>query len=189
MQPRTRKFTPAVAAIALFLSLFAPPPPAAAQTEELDQLFEDLARAGEEDWQAIEKRIWKAWSHSGSDSMDLLLERGRAAMRAGDLDKAIAHLSALIDHAPDFAEGWNARATAYFMQEEYGLSVADIERVLALNPRHFGALSGLGMIYERLDLDEAALRAYRAAIAIHPFRPDLKDAIKRLEAKTGGTSL
>ena len=189
MQPRTRKFAPAVAAIALILALFAAARPAAAQTEELDQLFEELRQAGEDDWQAVENRIWQAWSHSGSDSMDLLLERGRAAMRAGELDKAIEHLSALIDHAPDFAEGWNARATAYFMKEEYGLSVADIERVLALNPRHFGALSGLGMIYERLDLDEAALRAYRAAIAVHPFRPDLKEAIKRLEARTGGTSL
>ena len=75
------------------------------------------------------------------------------------------------------------------MLGEYGQSIADIERVLALNPRHFGALTGLGMIYERLDMDEAALRAYRAAIAVHPFRPDLKEAIERLEAKTGGTAL
>ena len=189
MQDRARKSTPAVAAAALFLAFFAWHGPAPAQTAELDRLFEELKQSGTGDWQAVENRIWNVWSHSGSDAMDLLLERGRRAIRDGELDKAIEHLTALTDNAPDFAEGWNARATAYFMLGEYGQSVADIERVLALNPRHFGALAGLGMIYERLDLDAAALRAYRAAIAVHPFRPDLKEAIERLEARTGGTAL
>jgi len=189
MQASEKKFTLAVAAISLFLGLFGGSGPAGAQSAELDRLFEELQQSGEGDWQAVENRIWNAWSHSGSDAMDLLLERGRAAMQAGELDKAIEHLTALTDNAPDFAEGWNARATAYFMLGEYGQSIADIERVLALNPRHFGALAGLGMIYERLDMDEAALRAYRAAIAVHPFRPDLKEAIERLEARTGGTAL
>ena len=110
-------------------------------------------------------------------------------MNAGDLPKAVEHFTALTDHAPEFAEGWNARATAFFMMHEYGLSVHDIEITLRLNPRHFGALSGLGMIYETLDLPKDALKAFRAALAVHPNRPDLLEAVKRLEDKAAGTLL
>ncbi len=121
--------------------------------------------------------------------MDLLLERGRDAMAAGALDEAIEHLTALTDHAPEFAEGWNARATAYFQAGLFGPSVDDIQRTLALNPRHFGALSGLGMILEQLDYPERALEAYREVQAIHPHSRGIEDKILRLEEKVGGTSL
>ena len=178
-----------VAATTLALGLSVTSQPLIAQTAELDQLFQDLAAAGDEDWLDIEKRIWVVWSHSGSDAMDLLLERGRRAIKAGDYAKAVEHLSALIDHAPDFAEAYNARATAFYLLEEYGLSVEDIEHTLALNPRHFGALTGLGMIYERLDRPEKALAAYLAAKSVHPHRPDLDEAIARLKDQTAGTSL
>ncbi|MFQ5437528.1 MAG: tetratricopeptide repeat protein [Paracoccaceae bacterium] len=141
------------------------------------------------DWRAVETRIWKKWSTSGSVAMDLLLERGRRAMQAGDLAGAVEHLTALTDHAPEFAEGWNARATAFFMMEEYALSLHDIEITLSLNPRHFGAMSGLGMIMERLERPREALRAYRGALAVHPNRPDLKKAVERLKDKVEGTEL
>jgi len=189
MRNLNKKITPAVTALLVIFAVFTFAPALHAQSDELDSLFQQLKDPVAGDWKSVEKRIWKAWSHSGSDAMDLLLERGRREMRAGNFDKSLEHLTALTDHAPDFAEGWNARATLFFMMGEYALSVADIEHTLALNPRHFGAMSGLGMILERVDEPKKALKVYRQAIAIHPFRPDLLGAVKRLEEKTGGTSL
>jgi tetratricopeptide (TPR) repeat protein len=152
----------------------------------LDDLFTRLKAAEGQEAERIESDIWREWSKSGSAAMDLLLERGREAMAAGDLPQAIEHLTALVDHAPDFAEGWNARATAYYQAGEIGPSIADIRRTLALNPRHFGALSGFGMILEELGKPEEALEVYKAAIAIHPHLQGVLDAIERLEtAETG----
>jgi tetratricopeptide (TPR) repeat protein len=184
-----KNITPFVAASVLFLTVLLTPVWAQSNSEDLDVLYEQLLEPVDGNWQDIEKRIWKAWSKSGSDAMDLLLQRGRQAMKDGDLEKAVEHLTALTDHAPEFAEGWNARATVFFMMDEFGLSVADIQTTLALNPHHFGALSGLGMIFEQLDRPEAALEAYKAAKKMHPHRPNLGQAIERLEEKTKGTSL
>jgi len=185
----TKKITPAVAAILLFLAGSLGFTPVNAQTDTLDELFIQLAQPVDGDWQSVEARIWKEWSHSGSAAMDLLLERGRAETKARHFDKAIEHLTALTDHAPDFAEGWNARATAFFMMGEYGLSLMDIQRTLALNPRHFGAMSGLGRIMEQLDHPKDALKAYSEALAVHPHSPNLKRSVERLKKKVGGTSL
>ena len=162
---------------------------ARAQQEELDALFAELAEPEQEEWRRIESEIVRHWSRSGSDAMDLLLERGQTAMEAGDWPGAVEHLSALVDHAPDFAEGWNARATAFYMMDEYALAMADVERVLALNPRHFGALSGLAIMLESTGDDDLALKAQRAAQAIHPHRPEVNRAIERLERKIGGAEL
>jgi len=160
-----------------------------AQESQLETLFEQLADPKTENWENTESEIWAIWSKSGSDSMDLLLERGRNAMNAGDYDAAIEHLTALTDHAPDFAEGWNARATAYYQIGHFGPSIQDIRRTLALNPRHFGALSGLGLILQELELPEDALYAFRQAQAIHPRQPNLSENIRRLEQLVAGTEL
>lgn len=160
-----------------------------AQTDQLDSLFEELKGADERAAARIEREIWNEWSKSGSPAMDLLLQRGRDSMAAGETAAAIEHFTALTDHAPEFAEGWNARATAYFQAGELGPSVNDIARTLTLNPRHFGALSGLGMIFEQLDQPEKALEAYRAALAIHPRLQGVIEAVERLEAETAGTDL
>lgn len=121
--------------------------------------------------------------------MDLLLKRGQAAMEAGDLEAAVEHFTALTDHAPDFAEGWNARATAYFLMGQFGPSVADIQRTLALNDHHFGALTGLGIILEQLGRDASAREVYAASLAIHPHQEAIKEALERLELKLSGTEL
>lgn len=160
-----------------------------AQTEALDDMFTRLKGADERAAQRIEREIWNEWSKSGSPAMDLLLQRGRDAMAAGRNDEAIEHLTALTDHAPDFAEGWNARATAYYNARQFGPSVADIAHTLTLNPRHFGALSGLGAIFEELGRKEQALEVYRAALAIHPHLAGVTEAVKRLEKEIGGTDL
>jgi tetratricopeptide (TPR) repeat protein len=103
--------------------------------------------------------------------------------------EAIGHFTALIDHAPDFAEGYNARATAYFQSGDLGPSVSDIARTLTLNPRHFGALAGLGAIFEQLNEPAQALEVYKSALAINPHMSDIRDAVTRLETFLGGQEL
>ena len=130
--------------------------PLAAQERDLDDLFEALRTVDPVDVPQVESKIWAKWSKSGSPAMDLLLDRGRAALEADEPERAVEHLSALIDHAPEFAEAYNTRATVYFNQRRLGLALADIRRTLALNPRHFGALSGLAIIMQELDRPELA---------------------------------
>lgn len=183
----TRQILNCVVATFLFaVPVFAP---AYANEDQLNELYDSLAQPEQENWESIESAIWRQWSDSGSKSMNLLLNRGRKAMSDGDTSKAIDHFTALTDHAPEFAEGWNMRATAYFTAGEYGLSIADIQRTLALNPRHFGALQGLGRMLEEMDDPKNALAAYKAAYAIHPHRPGLEEGIARLEEDVSGQDL
>lgn len=156
---------------------------------QLDTLFAELQSADAAGAAKAEREIWRIWSQSGSAAMDLLLERGRKAMEQGDLEAAIQHFSALIDHAPDFPEGWNARATAYFHAGRFGQSVADIQHTLALNPRHFGAMAGFGAILEQLERKPQALEVYRAVLAIHPQMQSVRDAVTRLESELAGQEL
>lgn len=161
----------------------------AEDTAKLDGLFDRLKTADEAEAGRIETEIWIEWSKSGSPAVDLLLQRGKDAMNLGDPALAIEHFTAVIDHAPDFAEAWNARATAYYMAGEFGPSVADIAKVLTLNPRHFGALSGLAMILEDSGKPERALEVYKAALAIHPHLKGASEAIERLETEAEGQEL
>lgn len=165
------------------------PSPEAALEADLDTLFAELRAAGAEDYEPVEARIWKRWTQTASPTADLLFDRAREALEAEDPQIAIEHLTALIAHAPGFAEAYNARATAYYAMELFGPAMADIRRTLALNPRHFGALGGLGQILEQLGRDHDALSAYRAAAAIHPHRTDILDGIDRLEKALGGATL
>ena len=162
---------------------------AVAQTAILEELFAELKSPDVQDWKTVETKIWKEWEKSGSAAMDLLLERGKEALEEGRVNDAINHFSALIDHAPEFAEGWNSRATAFFVAGRYGLSLSDIQQTLALNPRHFGAMVGLGQIMERFEKPKKALEIYRLALEVHPKRPDVIKAIERLEKQVEGTSL
>lgn len=174
-----------IVAIVMLLSA----PVALADGARLDDLFARLAGADDGGWEQIEDQIWQEWSKSGSASADFLLRRGRAALEAEDRTAAIEHLTALIEQAPDFAEGYNMRATAYFGAGLYGPSIEDITRTLALEPRHFAALAGLAMMMEEMGDDRAAFEAYRHALAIHPFQPDLRRAVERLEAKVSGQDI
>jgi tetratricopeptide (TPR) repeat protein len=180
-----------VLAVIAALGGLAPAPGAAqpVEPETLDSFFAELAEPGREDWQRIEADIVRIWSRSGSDAMDLLLERGNAALAAEDYDLALELFSALTDHAPDFAEGWNGRATAFYLLGEYALSIADVERVLALEPRHFGALAGLAFMFEQMDETDLALRALRAVQAINPNRENINETIIRLERTTGAADI
>ncbi len=174
---------------ALLLLIAAGMAPAWADATKLDDLFQQLQSATDEEAVPITQNIWIEWSKSGSAAMDLLLRRGQDALAAGDPETAIGHLTALIDHAPDFAEGYNARATAYYQIGQYGLSIADIAKTLSLNPRHFGALAGLGMIFEALNEPDKAVEVYHEALKINPHMADVRDALKRLDAQLGGQEL
>jgi len=176
--------------VAAFLLVFMTCVAAVAQDNtKLDGLFDRLKTADAAEAGRIEAEIWIEWSKSGSPALDLLLQRGRDAMAVGDIRLAIEHFTALIDQDPTFAEGWNARATALFQAGEFGPSIADIAQVLQLNPRHFGALSGLGTILEETGKPERALEVYRAAQAIHPQMAGVNEAVERLEAQATGQEL
>ena len=156
---------------------------------KLDGLFDRLKTAGAEEAGRIESEIWIEWSKSGSPALDLLLQRGRDALALGDTTLAVEHFTAIIDQDPTFAEGWNARATAFYQAGEFGPAVADIAQVLQLNPRHFGALSGLGMILEESGKPEQALKVYRAALEIYPQMQAVIEAVERLETDSEGQEL
>lgn len=173
------------AAVALGLALL----PGQGFADDLDTLFQQLADPGTANWQTVERDIEIQLALSGSASADLLLRRGQDALEAQEYEAAIDHLTALTDHAPEFAEGWNSRATAYFLAGLIGPAMDDLRHVLVLEPRHFLALAGLGSMLEELGNQDAALAAYRAALAIHPHHPDLQAAEERLERATEGTAL
>ena len=163
--------------------------PGQAQTADLDALFDRLAEADAEETAQIQGQIAAQWARSGSAAMDLLLTRGEDAMESGETELAIQHFSALIDHAPAFAEGYNGRATAYYLTGQIGPALADIRRALALNPRHFGAMSGLAVIFEELDRPEEALAVYRSILDIAPHAEGVSDAVSRLSVKLDGLAL
>lgn len=180
--------TPAAGLLALAL-LSGPAAAQEAGESGVDHLLGELADPEQEGAEQIENRIMQEWSKSGSAAMDLLLRRGRDAMEEDSWDAAIDHLSALTDHAPNFAEGWNARATAFFNTEEWGLALSDIRRALALNPRHFEAMTGLGIILSELGEESAALAVYRRLVEINPHREQVNDMLDRLERAEGGDVL
>lgn len=155
-----------------------------AESDGIDGLFERLRTAEPSEVLEIERQIIRVWSDPGSPELRLLFQRGQIAMSAGNFPEAVRQFSMLIDRAPDFAEGWNARATTYFLMNRFNHSVADIGRTLDLNPRHFGAMNGLAMILERVEDHEGALAVYRELLEIHPTRRGVARAIKRLEAQT-----
>jgi tetratricopeptide (TPR) repeat protein len=156
----------------------------------LDTLFAALKIAPDaESARAIEQRIWALWMVSGSDTCNLLMGRVKAATDEKDYELAIKLLDAVIALKPDYTEAWNQRATIYFLMKDYGHSLADIREVLAREPRHFGALSGLGLILQDLGDDKHALEAYRRALAIDPHLEQIPDVIKTLSEKVEGRDI
>ena len=134
----------------------------------------------------ITRLIWEIWSKSGSDTTDYLFRAGIKAMSEGKLDKALTRFSAITDMDPEFAGGWNKRATVLFMMGEYKASVVNVQKTVSLEPRHFGAWSGLGMIYLQLEYHELALKAFRRALAANPHLPGARKQIIELKSVIAG---
>jgi tetratricopeptide (TPR) repeat protein len=138
---------------------------------------------------AIEERIWAVWIVSGSDTCNLLMGRARAAADEKDYDLAIKLLNAVVELKPDYIEGWNRRATIYYLKKDYARSIADIREVLSREPRHFGALSGLGLILQEIGDDKHALEAYRRVLAIDPRQEHVAETVKSLSEKVEGRDI
>jgi len=159
-------------------------------TFSLDTLFEALKIAPDDaSAKAIEDRIWAIWMSSDSDTCNLLMNRVKVATDDKDYDLAIKILDAIVTIKPDYVEAWNRRATLYYIKHEYGRALADLREVLAREPRHFGALGGLGLILQDIGDDKHALQAYQAALAIDPHLRDLADTVKTLREKVEGRDI
>ncbi|HEV3397527.1 MAG TPA: tetratricopeptide repeat protein [Xanthobacteraceae bacterium] len=156
----------------------------------IDFLFEALKAAPDaEIAKQVENRIWAIWLVSGSDTANLLMNRVKAALEAKDTKLAIQLLDSIIELKPDYIEAWNRRATLFFSMRDYGRAMADIREVLSREPRHFGALAGLGMILEEVGDDKQALEAYRKALAINPHMQKIPDLVKGLTEKVEGRDI
>jgi len=153
----------------------------------LDGLFARLqsATSGNQA-QAIEQRIWRIWSEVGDPQVALLLQDGVLAMSQARFRDALERFDRMVAQAPDFAEGWNKRATLHYLMGNFDASVRDIQRTLDLEPRHFGALSGLGLIYDAVEEPAAALRSFEAAVAINPHLPSIEQRIVELRRQLAG---
>lgn len=178
---------------ALIAALVLLPASAGAQRRRelsVDQLFEALKLAPtDEAARAVEAQIWQAWLQQGSPAVQLLMRRGMRHLHARALDDALEDFDAVIALAPEMAEGWNKRATVYFLRGEHDNAARDIAETLAREPRHFGALAGLSQVHEARGDLVAALRAYEAALAIHPRLPGAEDRMKELRRKALGEGI
>jgi tetratricopeptide (TPR) repeat protein len=130
-----------------------------------------------------EQGLWLLWTRSGDAEIDRLMLRASEEMQAGNYDKAIAVLTDVTRRKPDYAEGWNRRATVYYLAGDYRKSIADCDEVLKRNPRHFGALSGLGQIYLALADEETALAWFRRALDVNPNMVGVELNIRMLEER------
>jgi len=158
--------------------------------EELDALFASLAAASNKDEaKGIEQSILRMWHRSGSATIDLLMDWVLDAIEDEDYSLALDHLDAITTLAPDFPEGWNKRATIYFLVDDLGQSLADIEHVLLLEPRHFGALSGLGRILSEIGEEKRALEVFDMVLEIHPYLDEIERAAARLRREIGGRDI
>jgi tetratricopeptide (TPR) repeat protein len=160
------------------------------RTRGLDFLFGALKVAPDEtSAKHVEARIWAQWLQTPSDTAALLMMRAKAAMDAHQTDVALKLLDALIKLRPDYIEAWNRRATLYYLRNDYAHSLQDIEQVLIREPRHFGALAGLGMIMQDLGDDKRALDAFRKALAVNPHMDKVPELVKTLSEKVEGRDI
>jgi tetratricopeptide (TPR) repeat protein len=137
----------------------------------------------------IERSIWAVWLSSKSPTLELLMGRVVSAMGKQAYGEALELLNTIVIIAPDYAEGWNKRATIYFLLGQYQNSIDDVERTIDLEPRHFGALSGLGLIYMRLEEFASALDAYERALLVNPLLGHAEREVERLRKKVKGENI
>ena len=167
-----------------------PKPQKGDPTRNLDFLFEALKLAPDEtSAKAIEQRIWALWFATKSDTATILMSRAKTAVDGKDLDLAVKLLDAIVKIRPDYVEAWNRRATVHYLKKDYGAALADIREVLRREPRHFGALSGLGLILQEIGDDKHALEVYRRAVEVYPRIERIPDLVKSLREKVEGRDI
>ncbi|WP_299154822.1 tetratricopeptide repeat protein [uncultured Tateyamaria sp.] len=185
MGTRLRKLYPVVTALLLTVGNSLP---AGAQSS-LEEMKEALRTAEPAEAMRLTREIERVWAQSGSTALDMLLRRGRDAMEDEDPDIAIEHLTAVTDHAPDFAEGWHARATAYYMKGLYGPALDDLQRALILNPDNYNAIFGLGVMLQEFGDFIRARSAFEQVLDLHPNHENATKALEQLKAKGIGREL
>jgi tetratricopeptide (TPR) repeat protein len=168
------------------------PPQATSGTraERLDKLFADLKRErNEKAAERIANQIYMVWNDSGSASVDLMMQWAQKAIQEQKFDVAMDFLDEVVTLQPDFVEGWNRRATVNFLMKNYAKSMADIDRVLELEPRHFGALSGLAQIMADTGRKEQALKAWQRVLDIYPMLRNAQQQVSTLSEDLAGESI
>ncbi|MEX0308623.1 MAG: tetratricopeptide repeat protein, partial [Tateyamaria sp.] len=178
MGTHTRKLYPVVTALLLTVGNSLP---AAAQSS-VDELLQALRSAEPAEAARLTREIEREWAQSGSTALDMLLRRGREALEEDNPDIAIEHLTALIDHAPEFAEGWHARATAFYMKDLYGPALSDLEKALTLNPDNYNAIFGLGVMFQEFGDYMRARKAFSQVLDLHPHHENATKALEQLKA-------
>jgi tetratricopeptide (TPR) repeat protein len=167
-----------------------PAKPPQTREERLNDLFGQLKRErNEKAAERIAGQIWKEWFQSGSSSIDLMMQWAQQAMEQQKYDVALDFLDEVITLQPGYAEGWNRRATVNFMMSNYAKSMSDIDRTLALEPRHFGALSGMAQILKNLGRKEMALRAYQRVLDIYPMMRSAQTELATLSEELSGEGI
>ncbi len=157
------------------------------EQSRLDELYAELADTDDTNAAArITREIQRIWMDSGSDTVDVLMSRAGKALQADDHGLALDLLDVVVVLKPSFAEGWNRRATVHYMREDFGKSLVDIERTLALEPRHWGALSGLAIIQRRLGFEDSALETFKRALEVNPSLENATKAVEDLEKDAEG---
>ncbi|MET3791174.1 hypothetical protein [Aquamicrobium terrae] len=164
--------------------------PAENHAQRLDRLFAELKREGNpRAAERIARRIQREWSQSGSASVDLMMEWAQKAAASQKYDVALDFLDQVVTLQPDFAEGWNRRATLHYTMKNYAKSMADIDRTLKLEPRHYGAISGLARIMSDTDRKEAAIDAWQRVLDIYPALRAAQDQLSTLSEEVAGQSI
>lgn len=130
-----------------------------------------------------EYALWEIWSHSGDDAVDAMLEDGKNLLKNDAYQQAVECFTTIIETDPNFAEGYNQRAIAYFMLEQWSQAIRDCKRTISLNPNHFGAFAGMGHVYVRLGKMDEALEAYKQALVINPNLISIAEAVLRLRGQ------
>lgn len=180
----------AILAVATIVAAHSAPAAADQNDPRLDELFAGLkATSSAREAHEIEQMIWFIWARSPSAGANLMLRQGTQYMNEGRHEDAESNFDAVVELAPEFAEGWNKRATVRYLKGNYDGSIEDIKRTLALEKRHFGALSGLGLIYDSLNEKKAAIEAFRAALEINPHMDSITERLKELVDEVEGIEL
>src|SRR6202158_4050698 len=160
------------------------------KTRGLDFLFGPLKAAPDAvRAKHVGARVWALWMQTPSDTAALLMVRAKAAMDVQQMDVALKLLDAVVKLRPDYVEAWNRRATLYYLKNDYGHSLEDIEQVMVRAPRHFGALAGLGMIMQDLGDEKRALDAFRRALAVNPHLDKVPELVRTLSEKVEGRDI
>ena len=172
------------------LLIAGPGEPARADQDDprLDGLFDRLQHTPDPaEAHALEQRIWRVWLESDDVAVNRLMQEGVIALQGQHYATALRAFDRMVEQAPEFAEGWNKRATVHYLMGNWRASVRDIQQTLALEPRHFGALFGLGLIYDALEEPEAALRSFEATLVLNPHSESTRHMIEQLRRQLRGS--